>query len=111
MHGFANFFPLGGASATATAEVVSALRAHLSRALREPPAGRRYPSAVATKSKKTASYDLKAADRRRNVMIQVGLTAVVVIFAVALVLYIVTSGKHEARRRRGEVDPRGDRAT
>lgn len=32
VHGFANFFPLGGASATATAETVSALRAHLSRA-------------------------------------------------------------------------------
>jgi acetyl esterase len=32
VHGFANFFPLGGASATGTAEVVSALRAHLSRA-------------------------------------------------------------------------------
>jgi acetyl esterase len=31
IHGFANFFPLGGASATATAEVASALRAHLSR--------------------------------------------------------------------------------
>jgi acetyl esterase len=31
VHGFANFFPLGGASATATAEVVSGLRAHLSR--------------------------------------------------------------------------------
>ena len=47
---------------------------------------------MATKPKKTASYDLKAADRRRNVMIQVGLTAVVVIFAVVLVVYIVTSG-------------------
>jgi protein-disulfide isomerase len=47
---------------------------------------------VATKPKKTASYDLKAADRRRNLMIQIGLTAVVVVFAVALVLYIVTSG-------------------
>ena len=32
VHGFANFFPLGGASATGTAEMVSALRAHLSRA-------------------------------------------------------------------------------
>ena len=32
VHAFANFFPLGGASATASAEVVSALRAHLSRA-------------------------------------------------------------------------------
>jgi protein-disulfide isomerase len=47
---------------------------------------------VATKPKKTASYDLKAADRRRNLLIQIGLTAVVVVFAVALVLYIVTSG-------------------
>ncbi|MCH9669640.1 MAG: alpha/beta hydrolase [Actinomycetia bacterium] len=32
VHGFANFFPLGGASATATAEVISAMRAHLTRA-------------------------------------------------------------------------------
>ena len=31
VHGFANFFPLGGASATATADVISAMRAHLSR--------------------------------------------------------------------------------
>jgi acetyl esterase len=31
IHGFANFFPLGGGSASATAELVSALRAHLSR--------------------------------------------------------------------------------
>ena len=38
-----------------------------------------------TKPKKSASYDLKAADRKRNVMIQVGLTAIVVLFAVALV--------------------------
>jgi protein-disulfide isomerase len=48
---------------------------------------------VATKPKKTPSYDLKAADRRRNIIIQVGLTAIVVIFAVALVLYIVMGGK------------------
>jgi protein-disulfide isomerase len=47
---------------------------------------------VATKPKKNASYDLKAADRRRNMFIQIGLTAVVVVFAVALVLYIVMSG-------------------
>jgi protein-disulfide isomerase len=47
---------------------------------------------VATKPKKTASYDLKAADRRRNLLIQIGLTSVVVLFAVALVLYIVMSG-------------------
>ncbi len=31
IHGFANFFPLGGDSATATAESISALRAHLAR--------------------------------------------------------------------------------
>ena len=31
VHAFANFFPLGGDSATATTEMVSALRAHLSR--------------------------------------------------------------------------------
>ena len=31
VHGFANFFPLGGGSATATADIVSALKAHLSR--------------------------------------------------------------------------------
>ncbi len=31
VHGFANFFPLGGASATATADTISAMRAHLTR--------------------------------------------------------------------------------
>ncbi|TFV60415.1 alpha/beta hydrolase [Mycobacterium sp. PS03-16] len=31
VHAFANFFPLGGGSATATAAMISALRAHLSR--------------------------------------------------------------------------------
>jgi acetyl esterase len=31
VHGFANFFPLGGGSTTATAEAISALRAHLNR--------------------------------------------------------------------------------
>jgi acetyl esterase len=31
-HGFANLFPLGGGSAVATSELISALRAHLSRA-------------------------------------------------------------------------------
>jgi acetyl esterase len=30
-HGFASLFPLGGGSAVATGELVSALRAHLSR--------------------------------------------------------------------------------
>ena len=51
------------------------------------PAGTLDP--VATKPKKNARYDLNAADRRRNLFIQIGLTAVVVLFAVGLVLYIV----------------------
>jgi protein-disulfide isomerase len=42
---------------------------------------------VATKPK----YDLKKADRKRNMAIQIGLTAIVVIFAVVLVGYIVLS--------------------
>ena len=44
---------------------------------------------MATKPKKTASYDLKAADRRRDMLIKIGLTATVVIIAVAVVLTIV----------------------
>jgi protein-disulfide isomerase len=52
---------------------------------------------VATKPKR---YDLKAADRKRNLLIQVGLSAVVVIFAVALVLYIVMS--HEKKAAPGQ---------
>lgn len=47
---------------------------------------------MANKPKRQASYDLKAADRKRNLLIQIGLTSVVVVFAVALVLYIVMSG-------------------
>ncbi len=46
---------------------------------------------MATKPKKKARYDLKAADRKRNLLVQIGLTAVVVVFAVGLVLYIVMS--------------------
>ncbi|MBV8929408.1 MAG: DsbA family protein [Mycobacteriaceae bacterium] len=46
---------------------------------------------MATNSKRPARYDLKKQDRRRNVAIQLGLTAIVVVFAVALVLYIVMS--------------------
>jgi protein-disulfide isomerase len=54
---------------------------------------------VAT-SKRPVRYDLKKQDRRRNLLIQFGLTAVVVIFAVALVLYIVLS--HEKKVAPGE---------
>jgi protein-disulfide isomerase len=46
---------------------------------------------VPANSKRPVRYDLKAADRRRNLLVQLGLTAVVVVFAVALVLYIVMS--------------------
>ena len=56
------------------------------------PASTRIEQPVAKSSKRTASYDLKGADRKRNLAIQIGLTAIVVIFAVALVLYIVMSG-------------------
>ena len=47
---------------------------------------------MATKPKRQASYDLKAADRKRNLAIRIGLTSIVVIFAVVLVGYIVMSG-------------------
>ena len=48
---------------------------------------------MANKSKRPASYDLKAADRKRNLWIQIGLTAIVVLFGVGLVLYIVIVGQ------------------
>ena len=44
---------------------------------------------MATKPKKNARYDLNAADRRRNLLIQIGLTSIVVLLGVGLVLYIV----------------------
>ncbi|OBJ70422.1 DsbA family protein [Mycobacterium sp. 1274756.6] len=44
-----------------------------------------------SKKPKRPGYDLKAADRRRNLAIQIGMTAIVVLFAVALVGYIVIS--------------------
>jgi protein-disulfide isomerase len=56
------------------------------------------------KSKRPASYDLNAAGRRRDLAVRIGLTAIVVIFAVALVGYIViahdkkTSGSQRAIR-------------
>ena len=51
----------------------------------------RISTPVAAKPKRPARYDLKAQDRKRNLAIQIGLTAIVVVFAVALVLYIVMS--------------------
>ncbi len=42
---------------------------------------------------KIKRYDLKAADRRRNLLIQVGLTAVVIVFLAAVVLWVVSHKK------------------
>ncbi|EUA34061.1 putative serine-threonine kinase domain protein [Mycobacterium xenopi 4042] len=50
---------------------------------------------MASKPNRPARYDLKAADRRRNLLIQIGLTGIVVIFAVGLVLYIVLTHGHK----------------
>ncbi len=48
------------------------------------------------KPKKNARYDLNAADRKRNLLIQIGLTAIVVMFGVGLVFYIVSSSDKPA---------------
>ncbi len=45
----------------------------------------------AAKSKRPAKYDLNAAGRRRDLLVRIGLTSIVVIFAVVLVGYIVIS--------------------
>jgi protein-disulfide isomerase len=49
---------------------------------------------VATKPKKSSGYDLKAADRRRSMLIRIALTATVIIIAAALFTYIVVFGKN-----------------
>lgn len=54
---------------------------------------------MAKSSKRPAKYDLKAADRKRNLAVQIGLTAIVVVFAVGLVFYIVSNGD---KRQSGE---------
>ena len=46
---------------------------------------------MSAKSKRPASYDLNAAGRRRDLLVRIGLTSIVVLFAVALVGYIVIS--------------------
>jgi protein-disulfide isomerase len=45
----------------------------------------------AAKPKRPASYDLNAAGRRRDLLVRIGLTAIVILFAVVLVGYIVIS--------------------
>jgi protein-disulfide isomerase len=49
----------------------------------------------AAKSKRPASYDLNAAGRKRDIWVRIGLTSIVVLFAVVLVGYIVIS--HEKK--------------
>ncbi len=44
-------------------------------------------------TKKTPSYDLNAQNRRRDLAVKLGLTALVAVFAVGLVLYIVMGGE------------------
>lgn len=56
---------------------------------------------MANKSKRPASYDLKAADRKRNLWVQIGLTALVIAIGAGLVFYIVSHGT--AAKRSGEV--------
>jgi protein-disulfide isomerase len=46
---------------------------------------------MSSKPKPPVKFDPKGSDRKRNLVVQLGLTAVVVLFAVGLVLYIVTS--------------------
>jgi protein-disulfide isomerase len=58
-------------------------------------------------TKRQPKYDLKAADRKRNMAIQIGLTAVVVIFAVALVLYIM----HSADKKPAQGEAKSIRVT
>ena len=48
---------------------------------------------MATKPKR---YDLKAADRKRSLAIQIGLVLIVVVFAVGLVLYIMSNKKPQS---------------
>ena len=66
---------------------------------RENPAGTLSP--WPRNPRRPARYDLNAADRRRNLMIQIGLTAIVVLLGVGLVLYIVTS--NDKKPTSGEV--------
>lgn len=50
---------------------------------------------MAKKPKRPAGYDLKAAAGKRNLAMQVGLIAIVVLFAVGLIGYIVVSNNHK----------------
>ena len=68
---------------------------------RNQPRALRIAEPVANKSKRPASYDLKAADRKRNLWIQIGLTALVIAIGAGLVFYIVTNG--QAQKHKGDI--------
>jgi protein-disulfide isomerase len=57
---------------------------------------------VANKSKRPASYDLKAADRKRNRWIQIGLTALVIAIGAGLFVYIVHNGQAKKHKSESE---------
>ena len=115
-HGFVNMFPLGGGSAVAHHRVdlgaagspEPRLRASGTRRYAEPPnrpPNTRINATVASKPKRPGNSDLRAADRKRNLAIQIGLIAIVVLFAVGLVGYIVVSDSHKKGRRGRRGDP------
>ncbi len=57
---------------------------------------------MANKSKRPTKYDLKAADRKGNLWIQIGLTALVIAIGAGLVFYIISNG--QARKHSGDVE-------
>ncbi|SOX53007.1 hypothetical protein MAAFP003_1677, partial [Mycobacterium ahvazicum] len=59
---------------------------------------------VADKSKRPPRFDLKASDGKSGRLIQIGGTAFIIVFAVALVFYIVTSHKD----KKGGIAGQGD---
>lgn len=52
---------------------------------------------MANKPKRPGNYDLKAADRKRNLWVQVGLTLLVIAIGAGLAMYIVSHGKPPVR--------------
>lgn len=57
---------------------------------------------MANTPKRPATYDLKAADRRRDLLVKVGLTAVVIIFAVAMVMVILHNKDKKQQEASGD---------
>ncbi|OBK89396.1 DsbA family protein [Mycolicibacter sinensis] len=57
---------------------------------------------MASKPKRPGASGLKAADHKRNLAMQIGLVAIVVLFAVGLIGYIVVSNSHKKGAGAGE---------